>query len=149
VIDHGILGDLDYIQHGARPGVRRFTPGGVVPSLSILCWVPPLVQAPMSSIGRLICHLGICLGCLRGVCDLSTRRQETQVSADVMSGKISFVDLSGAPQDELIAVLTASSFNSTYLVTPIPMYLTSPQGISSCIALKARICPHLDLNHIP
>ena len=103
----------------------------------------------MSSIGRLTCHLGICLVCPRGVCDRFIWRQESQMSPDVMSGKISFMDLSGAPQNELMAVLTAPSFNSTYLVTPIPMYLTLPQGISSCITLKKRVFPHLDLDHIP
>ena len=107
------------------------------------------VQVLMSSIGRLICPLSICLGCLRGVCDYSTWRRETQTSADVMPGKISFVDLSGAPQAELMAALSASSFDSTYLVTPVPMYLTLPQGISSCMALKRLVFPHLDLDHIP
>ena len=103
----------------------------------------------MSSIETLVYLLGICLGCLRGVCDSSAWRQGTQISADVMAGKTSFVDFSGAPQNELMAVLTAPSFNSTYLVTPIPMYLTLPQGISSCITLKRRVFPHLDLDHIP
>ena len=58
------------------------------------------------------------------------------------------MDRSGAPQNELMAVLTAPSFNSTYLVTPIqvPMYLTLPQGISSCMALKRQIS---DLDRIP
>ena len=66
-----------------------------------------------------------------------------------MAGKISLVDLSGASENELMAALSASSFNSTYLVTPVPMYLTLTQGISSCTALKERIFPHLDLDHIP
>ncbi|KAF8558667.1 hypothetical protein OG21DRAFT_1404685 [Imleria badia] len=64
-------------------------------------------------------------------------------------GKISFVDLSGAPQNELMAALSAQSSNSTYLVTPVPMYSMLPQGISSCMVLKKHISPHLDLDHIP
>lgn len=66
-----------------------------------------------------------------------------------MSGNLSFVDLSGASLNELVAALSAQSFNSTYLVTPVPMYLMLPQGISSCITLKTHIFPHLDLDHIP
>lgn len=109
----------------------------------------PLVQVPMSSIGRLICRPGIYLGYLSGVCDSSIRCQDTQFPADVMSEKISIVDLAGAPRNELMTALSASSFNWTYLVTPVPMYLTLHQDISSCITLKKRIFPHLDIDHIP
>ena len=66
----------------------------------------------MSSIETLVYLLGICLGCLRGVCDSSAWRQGTQISADVMAGKTSFVDFSGAPQNELMTAYTAPSFNS-------------------------------------
>lgn len=66
-----------------------------------------------------------------------------------MSGKISIVDLSGASQNELTAALSVLAFDWTYLVTPVPMYLTLPQGVSLCMTLKKRISPHLDLDHIP
>ena len=55
---------------------------------------------------------------------------------------------SGAPQEELMAALSAPSFDSTYPVTPVPIYLTFPQGIPSCTALKRRIFLHLDVAHI-
>jgi len=67
---------------------------------------------------------------------------------DVSPGKISFTDLSGASQDELITALSASSFNVTHLVTPVSMYSTLPKSISSRIALERQIFPHLDLDHV-
>ena len=71
------------------------------------------------------------------------------VSVEAASGKFYFTDLSGARQSELMAALSAPSFRSTYLVTPVSMYLMLPQRISSCMVLKQRIFPHLDLDHIP
>lgn len=109
----------------------------------------PLVQVPTSSIGRLICLPGIYLGYLSGVCDAFAWCQDAQFPADVISGKISIVDLAGAPRNELKTALSAPFFNRTYLVTPVPMYLMLPQDISSCMALKERIFRHLDMDHIP
>lgn len=111
--------------------------------------MPLLVQVPLSSTGRLICLPGIYLGYLGRVCNTFTWYRDTQFSVDVMSGRISIVDLSGAPQNELTTVLSALSFDRTYLVTPVAMYLTLPRDVSSCIALQKRIFPHLDLDHIP
>ncbi|KAG9308325.1 hypothetical protein JVU11DRAFT_12089 [Chiua virens] len=68
---------------------------------------------------------------------------------DVISGKISLIDLSGAPKNDLVAAFASPSFTSTYLVAPMSMYSFLPRGVSSCMSLEERIFPHLDLDHIP
>ena len=98
MIDHiivelliGVIDDVDYIQHGARADVQRFTRGRVVPSLfsvhstlggaaadsstHVVYWktyVPPRLLMDVPS----------------RVCDPSTWRQETQIATDVMSGNM-------------------------------------------------------------
>ncbi|KIJ16432.1 glycosyltransferase family 22 protein [Paxillus involutus ATCC 200175] len=67
---------------------------------------------------------------------------------DVLSGKISLTDLAGASQDALKAAFSTPSYNATYLVTPMAMYLSLPEEIVACTALQKRIFPHLDLDHI-
>ena len=85
----------------------------------------------------------------QGMRPFYTWDQHAQFSVDIISEQLHFVDLSGAPQNELMAALSAPSFKLTYLVSPAPVYLTLPHGISSCMTLEKRIFPHLDLDHIP
>lgn len=153
MIGHGIIGDLDHIQRGARAGVRRFTPRGG----RSIPFFPSFRAGECCSWFEHPCHLLEDLYATPAFAwhfsaryfDHSKWRQDAQISADVKSGKISLVDLSGTSENELMAALSASSYNSTYLVTPVPMYLTLTQGISSCTALERRIFPHLDLDHVP
>lgn len=86
---------------------------------------------------------------LSGVRGFCAARQDTHFSVEVSAGKIAFIDLAGAPENELMVAISTSSSEETYLVTPVPMSLILPRGISSCITLKQRIFAHLDLDHVP
>lgn len=144
---------MDYVQRGARAGVRRFTPGR---GRSIPIF-PPFysekyhywLKYPYYLLEDLHASAAFAWG-------ISSRHVTLQYIVKILiflidadSGSLSFVDLSGAPQNELMAALSAPYFSSTYLVTPVPMYFMFPQGISSCMTLQESIFPHLDLDHIP
>ncbi|OAX39301.1 glycosyltransferase family 22 protein [Rhizopogon vinicolor AM-OR11-026] len=67
---------------------------------------------------------------------------------DVSSGKFSFTDLAGAPQDRFAASLVASNYDRTFIVTPVAMWYTLPHTIKNCMELEKPIFPHLDLDHV-
>ncbi|OJA17272.1 hypothetical protein AZE42_03048 [Rhizopogon vesiculosus] len=67
---------------------------------------------------------------------------------DISSGKISFTDLAGAPQDHFTASLVASDYDRSFIVTPVAMWYTLPHAIKNCMELDKPIFPHLDLDHV-
>lgn len=67
---------------------------------------------------------------------------------DVSTGLISFIDLAGASQDDLVASLSAGDYDKTFIVTPVAMRYTLPAAIMGCMELNQSIFPHLDLDHI-
>ncbi|KAJ8597675.1 glycosyltransferase family 22 protein [Rhizopogon salebrosus TDB-379] len=67
---------------------------------------------------------------------------------DVSSGMISFSDLAGAPQRDLVESLAASDYDRTFVVTPVAIWYTLPPPIKNCMEQDKLIFPHLNLDHI-
>jgi phosphatidylinositol glycan class Z len=70
------------------------------------------------------------------------------IYSDVSSGMISFSDLAGAPQRDLVESLAASDYDRTFVVTPVAIWYTLPPPIKNCMEEDKLVFPHLDLDHI-
>ena len=144
---------MDYIQHGARAGVWRFTPRrgrSVVPLRPFYA-----ENAAAGSSTHLVywknlyASSAFAWGVFAGYWTVLHGARRLRPSAG--ESRLKMIFRGPFCTTRWAAALNAPSFNSIYIVTPVQMYLTLPQGISSCTALlvKRRILPHLDLEHIP
>jgi len=110
----------------------------------------PLVRGQTLSTGRRTSPRSTSLALANEVTSFTSTQAGSAdvVHSDVSSGTVSFMDLAGAPQDDLVASLSGGDYNRTFIVTPVAMWSTLPPAITNYMELDKLIFPHLDLDHV-